>query len=352
MILKNKQQAPEIGLFHDVPVEFKEYFELMASDKGLNYRKLRRLFSDVFNRQHFQYDNVFDWTELLYLERVEAVMAPQREHRPQKQTRNQAFEAAPPMDIDSPEDKTPPGFWDNLSRIPLCRRALREFNKRAVPPTALQARAKRDFGDSEVKELKRFAQHGGPDLRNIRAASLCSTNSDTETKTYSSKDGAFEMQLMNNGIHLFNTGPKPTNWEEMQKRLAQPRPSLSLSQLSEAAFEKFQYKNYEAFTESEVMSWVFPIILGKTNIPSGYSYLFDNLEPLVDHIPYPQPNYFNFSRTVEIHRKVVDHLNRYIIPSSYLNHAALPNLFLQVKASEGKPSQLQRQITQHLAAGA
>jgi hypothetical protein len=28
--------------------------------------------------------------------------------------------------------RTPPEFWDNLSKVPLTRRALREFNRRTV----------------------------------------------------------------------------------------------------------------------------------------------------------------------------------------------------------------------------
>ncbi len=77
MILKKKQQAEKRqarkrSLFNSVPVEFKRYFELIRSDKGLDYRRLRCLFRGLFCRQHFQYDNVFDWTKLMYLEKLEA----------------------------------------------------------------------------------------------------------------------------------------------------------------------------------------------------------------------------------------------------------------------------------------
>jgi len=82
MILEKKQQAEKRGgkkrqtekhsLFNGVPVEFKKYFELIRSDKGLDYRRLRRLFRDLFCRQRFQYDNVFDWTLLMFLEKLEA----------------------------------------------------------------------------------------------------------------------------------------------------------------------------------------------------------------------------------------------------------------------------------------
>jgi hypothetical protein len=66
---------------------------------------------------------------------------------------------------------TPPEFWDKLSRVPLCLRALREFNRRAVQTIAPKPRPEREVKDSLVKQLKRFALRGGPDLRNIRGVS-------------------------------------------------------------------------------------------------------------------------------------------------------------------------------------
>ena len=72
MILQKKQQAEESGLFEGVPIEFKKYFELIRSGKELDYGRLRRLFRGLFCRQHLQYDNVFDWTILMFQEKLEA----------------------------------------------------------------------------------------------------------------------------------------------------------------------------------------------------------------------------------------------------------------------------------------
>jgi hypothetical protein len=86
MILKEKQQAEkwrvekpqtkkrkavQRSLFNGVPVEFKKYFELVHSKEELDYGRLRRLFRSLFCRQRFQYDNVFDWTILMFLEKLE-----------------------------------------------------------------------------------------------------------------------------------------------------------------------------------------------------------------------------------------------------------------------------------------
>jgi hypothetical protein len=185
--------------------------------------------------------------------------------------------------------------------------------------------------------------------RSKRSSAL---NSNTKPTTFSSKDAAFEQELIDNGIYPYNRGHKPNNWEEIQERLAQPRPSLSPSQFSDGAFETLQLKNEEAMTEAEVMSQVFPIIIGTTNIPSGFNQVFNNLEPLGAHISNPQPDYFNGSRTAEIRPKVRNDLEQYIIPSSQRHRPALPNFFTEAKGPDGKASEAKRQITQDLAAGA
>jgi hypothetical protein len=234
--------------------------------------------------------------------------------------------------------------------VPLCHRALREFNRRAIRPIAPQQRAKRDVKDSQVKQLQRFARRGGPDLRSIRGVSSVfamlwrryanllqypepetqvkmsskrsrtnrssALNSNTKPITFSSKDAAFEQELIDNGVYPPGYNDvEPVNLEEIIERLGQPRASLSPSKFSREEFVHFRRRNDEAMTEAKVMSEVFPMIIGKANIPSGYNQLFKNLEPLGDHISNPQPDYFNGSRTAEIRPKVRDDLEQYIIPS-------------------------------------
>jgi hypothetical protein len=64
--------------------------------------------------------------------------------------------------------RTPPQFWDNLSQVPLTRRALREFNRRTVWPVTPKPPERSIVKGDLLKRLKRFARHGGPSLRNIR----------------------------------------------------------------------------------------------------------------------------------------------------------------------------------------
>ncbi|KAI1322074.1 hypothetical protein F5Y16DRAFT_387680 [Xylariaceae sp. FL0255] len=94
--------------------------------------------------------------------------------------------------------RPPPAFWDNLSEIPLTRRALRELDRRNTttasylrrtlrPPSRrpITRRAARELwpvqtslhpatqylrrsGQSELKQLRAFARQGGPDLSELR----------------------------------------------------------------------------------------------------------------------------------------------------------------------------------------
>jgi hypothetical protein len=97
------------------------------------------------------------------------------------------MEAVPPPDSHlQPEPPTkhqkhlrrPPGFWDNLSQVPLCRGALREFDRRTVRPIATHKPLVRSaLKEDLVKQLKRYARHGGPDLRDIRGVGRVYDNS-------------------------------------------------------------------------------------------------------------------------------------------------------------------------------
>ncbi|KAH6628901.1 hypothetical protein F5144DRAFT_580431 [Chaetomium tenue] len=58
----------------------------------------------------------------------------------------------------------PPEFWDNLSKVPLTRRALREVDRRNSARPALGPAA---FA-MHTTDRAHFAKHGGPDLCHLR----------------------------------------------------------------------------------------------------------------------------------------------------------------------------------------
>ncbi len=70
------ERKKEIGvkeLCDGLPKEFQEYFEhihaLGDNDKP-DYSHLRKRFTSLFKREGFEYDNVFDWTVLKYMESI------------------------------------------------------------------------------------------------------------------------------------------------------------------------------------------------------------------------------------------------------------------------------------------
>lgn len=68
-ILKMKQSMEPEQLCDGLPHEFVLYFNHVRSlylHDQPNFRYLRQIFSQLFRRKGFEYDNVFDWTEQMY----------------------------------------------------------------------------------------------------------------------------------------------------------------------------------------------------------------------------------------------------------------------------------------------
>lgn len=70
LILEKKKTTSAERLCHELPEEFARYFQHVRSlrfgDKP-DYSHLRKMFRNLFIRERFEYDNVFDWTVLKFL---------------------------------------------------------------------------------------------------------------------------------------------------------------------------------------------------------------------------------------------------------------------------------------------
>lgn len=70
LVREKKETTSVEDLCSGLPPEFAEYMTTVKS-LGLGsrppYKRLRKLFRDVAGREGIDYDNVFDWTERLYL---------------------------------------------------------------------------------------------------------------------------------------------------------------------------------------------------------------------------------------------------------------------------------------------
>lgn len=298
-------------------------------------------------------------------------------------------------------------YWDSLSKLWFTRRGLKELDRRnrqtASPVRTGSTRRPNRSGEPAALEncssqLKRFARQGGPDLRDLRGVSfaevmsrpllICSlqypepvtthstarampssqstsrtrskstnTLGESTMKTSHRKSSAyhrdFEQHLIDHGIHPNNRTQKPHNWDGIQQKMAQPRPSLSPSKFSDSAFETFQQANEEALTEAMVMRKPFPIISGDADIPSAGELPFGNLKPLTDGtLVDAKPDFYDGACPAQIDRRIRAGLGSSIIPSTQQHAPALPNFFTEVKGPDGSAAVAKRQACYDGALGA
>jgi len=110
-----------------------------------------------------------------------ASMTSQKEHRQRKRGRDQLASEESGSQVSAKRQKRsadnyPPDVWDNLSKITLTRKALREFDRRTRENRHPQAARVQETAPrllrSAVRRLERFARNGGPDLSKLRGVSM------------------------------------------------------------------------------------------------------------------------------------------------------------------------------------
>ena len=135
-----------------------------------------------------------------------------------------------------------------------------------------------------------------PSSQGRKQGSISTSNTEPSTNTTNTKssgpyDRDFQQNLIDGGVypHAYRypdgrLPAKPKNWDEINQRLVQHRPSLSPSKFSEEAHEQFIQADADAFKEKQVMESVIPKISGKianAKCVSG-GIPFGNLAPLTD----------------------------------------------------------------------
>ncbi|KAI9693848.1 MAG: hypothetical protein M1822_003119 [Bathelium mastoideum] len=252
-------------------------------------------------------------------------------------------------------EQTPPAFWNKLSHVPLCRRALREFDRRTTRTTPTKRPDRVQLTADLTKRLKRFARRGGPDCQDIIAYPERHESSNQASKmptTLSSKDAAFKQCIIDNKI-------LPPDYEEVEysgieqhrNRMERRRSSLSPSRYPREKFVEFKRANAAATSEADVMKNVIPKI-AKSVHNSISQRSFSKLASMTnEETKLPKPDLYEGSRPVELKRVVRDKLSQYIIPSARQDEMLLPNHFTEVKGPDGNPSEMILQATYDAAHG-
>jgi hypothetical protein len=192
-----------------------------------------------------------------------------------------------------------------------------------------------------------------------KTTSTSRTTASRNTRTY---DRDFQQNLIDHGVYPYayeypngRVPTKPSNWTEINQRLAQPRPSLSPSRFSEKEFKEFIRADAHAFKEKQVINSVIPIMEGKVgdgkcvtgDIP------FNNLDHLTDGTIAPaKPDLFYGARPEQLDRRVRTELSSRIIPSTQNDLPMAPNFFLEAKGPDGSLAVAGRQACYDSALGA
>ncbi|MCJ1384250.1 hypothetical protein MMC17_007366 [Xylographa soralifera] len=290
-------------------------------------------------------------------------------------------------------------YWDNLSKVWLTPRALREFDRRntiqeqekeqnpTAKPLKISSTDTTHLSPACLKNLKQFARRGGPSLTNIRSyppperlssrtmSSQWSSSQGRKRSNQSSNvsfsdrtgrssayDRDFEQKLVDNHIypeeHELPNGsypPLPENADHILEQLRRSRPSLSPLNFGDEVFRQFKRVNAQARDENEVIANVLPTILGDSNRAhrSAPNKQLTNLAPVApEEFKDIKPDLYYGAPPEQIDRRVRRDLSHQIVPSTDTRNPNAPNFFLEAKGADGSAALKTRQACFDGALGA
>ena len=182
-------------------------------------------------------------------------------------------------------------------------------------------------------------------------------------------DANYQQKLIDGGVIPYGSkrldGSRPllpSGWDEINQRLAQPRPSLSPSRFPEEAYQNFVEADADAFNEDAVKDSVLPVMLGAMGASQGAqkNILFTNTEPIAAGIAKAKPDYYYGAQPGQIHLRIRHpdpdvgdpDIRSHIIPSKHDHLPAVPNFSLEAKGPDGSFAVAQRQACHNGAIGA
>lgn len=285
-----------------------------------------------------------------------------------------------------------PRFWGNLSRLPLAKSALKEFDRRNnqdnVTCPARPARPDLDiasaFDIASEADLPRFARHGGPDLSDLRgfpemppssgrqkrgrggirktsAAGKQSRGSrrgdqsessavSKKTKSTGPYDAAFKQHLIDCKVwpidHYFGTGEQPPAPDNLQEIIQEihghdgGRASLEPTSFTDEDFQRV-HKAYHIATAEEAQSRSLDAIEGALGVSSSHHkrgpVKLVGLAPLTPENMVPgNPDRVYGARAEELQPSIRRALSHLILPTAHKD-IACPNFVVHVKGPDGTP---------------
>lgn len=248
--------------------------------------------------------------------------------------------------VASPPPARPRSSWDRLTKIWLTPRALDEIDRRtaaAKPPHPPRPDpALHDLPVEDLRALKRFSRHGGPDLTDLRGFPDPWWEENphengpnppvrqpraTMMGDEAAYDRNFEQALEDNGIYPEGS-ERPGNWDAIVARMAQRRWSLASDNFGRQEFDKFLRTNAQASRGVNAPRSVFPTLRGDGGnrvILHVEDRAFDNMKPIIagtddddeDTKPaLPRPNSYDGGRAGQLDARIRRELEAVILPST------------------------------------
>ncbi|KAI9769974.1 MAG: hypothetical protein M1840_003685 [Geoglossum simile] len=193
-----------------------------------------------------------------------------------------------------------------------------------------------------------------------KTTSTITVTKDTKVTNSRPADANYQQKLIDSGIYPYGykspdgrLPPLPPGWEEINRRLAQPRPSL---RFSEEKYQEFILADAEAFNEDTVKDSVLPAMLRAMDAFSGAqrNIPFTNIDPMAPGISQARPDYYYGAQPEQIHLDVRNNkqLSKHIIPSKHAHLLVVPNFSLEAKGPDRSLSEALRQACHYGAVGA
>ncbi|POS73656.1 hypothetical protein DHEL01_v207954 [Diaporthe helianthi] len=282
-----------------------------------------------------------------------------------------------------PSQLRPHKFWDTLTRVPLCKSALRELDQRnavidlaVTTPTPTPTPTPKQ-ADLDRPQLLRYARHGGPELSDIRGLAemprrrgrgggrgriqksqgrpASRRSATTQTKSSSPYDAAFRQHLIDWKVwpinYVFQAGhpapPPPDNLQDIIKEVCSDgRGSLEPGSFNVKEHENFQLAhslNGEEESRSRTLDLIEgPLALSTAHVKKGPVKL-SNLRPLLPANLVPGcPDRIYGARLDNLDKSVRDRLDELIIPTAHRD-ILCPNFVVHIKGEDGTLQVAERQ---------
>ncbi|KGQ03788.1 hypothetical protein BBAD15_g10979 [Beauveria bassiana D1-5] len=270
-----------------------------------------------------------------------------------------------------------PKFYDDLSKVWLTPRALRELDRRNAARPPLASRPPVSASSSPSTTVAQFARHGGPSLCHLRGCidskgttqiptskSWSYTPDSKMSKRTSAYDTKFEQGLAEYNIftdyyHLrrcrrgYST-PEPENLDDIVQALSKSRDSQSPTRDLSAEFQKLKRANSRVITHACTRSALLPVIKSNSKEHDGeYGLRFKRLDSITKRTTVdPAPDLYDGSYPSSLHKSVQQDLGDVITPTHHYNAPVLPNFFLEIRAPEKCFEVVKRQACLDGAVGA